>query len=328
MGATAVRHTVALLASAAMLTGMAGCGLLPGSQQPATPQLERSTLRIGVQPMVDVAPLYLAREQKLFEAAGLRVDLVQQANDDSALTQLGTGTLDMAFATYVSMFKGGSTSTLQLQGEAYQAASNTMALVTKPDSAKYKNFSDFANSPPTIAVNSLNDLGMMTTKSVLQLVGVDPTTIRFKAVPYADMATALKNNQVDAAWMIEPFITQAQKDFGAQIITDAARGATSAFPISGYVASRQFASNNPKTLAAFRKVLAQAQQLAANPLTVRTVLPLYANVDTGTAELISIGTYPASLNAVRLQRVADLWTLQQLGVRLDVAQWLPPAAAS
>jgi NitT/TauT family transport system substrate-binding protein len=132
MGATAVRHTVALLASAAMLTGLAGCGLLPGSQQRATPQLERSTLRIGVQPMVDVAPLYLAREQKLFEAAGLHVDLVQQANDDSALAQLGTGTLDMAFATYVSMFKGGSTATLQLQGEAYQAASNTMALVTRP----------------------------------------------------------------------------------------------------------------------------------------------------------------------------------------------------
>jgi NitT/TauT family transport system substrate-binding protein len=228
------------------------------------------------------------------------------------------------------MFKGGSASTLQLQGEAYQAASNTMALVTRPDSVKYKNLADFANSPPpTIAVNSLNDLGMLTTKSVLQLVGVDPGAIRFKVVPYADMSTALKNNQVDAAWMIEPFITQAQKDFGAQIITDAARGATAAFPISGYATSRQFADKNPKTLAAFRKVLAQAQQLAANPLTVRTVLPLYANVDTATAELVSVGTYPASLNAVRLQRVADLMqSLQQVGVRLDVAQLFPPASAS
>lgn len=325
MGGAAIRRAAALLASVGMLAAVAGCSLVSGSQGANHAALERSTLRIGVQPMLDVAPLYIAQQQKLFEAAGLQVELIAQPTDAEAIRQVDAGTLDVAFATDVTVFRAaGSGVALQLQGEAYQAGQNTMALVTTPGH-KYHDLADIAR--PQVAVNSIDDLGALTTRSVLQVAGVDPTMI--KQVAFTDMAAALQSNAVDAAWMMEPYITKAEKTFGAQILSDAARGATLDFPISSYAASRKFADENPKTLAAFRKVLASAQQLAGDPLAVHIVLPSYAEVDSATADLVSVGTYPVSLSTVRLQRVADMMENQHmLGSHLDVQRLLPPTTTN
>jgi hypothetical protein len=55
------------------------------------------------------------------------------------------------------------------------------------------------------------------------------------------MAAALRNGEVDAAWMVEPFITHAEKELGARILADGTRGATLDFPVSGYASSGIFA---------------------------------------------------------------------------------------
>ena len=38
--------------------------------------------------------------------------------------------------------------------------------------------------------------------------GADPTKMEYVQIPSADMATALENGAVDAAWMLDPFWTQ------------------------------------------------------------------------------------------------------------------------
>ncbi|MFB9908915.1 ABC transporter substrate-binding protein [Allokutzneria oryzae] len=323
----AFRRATALLASAVTLTAVGGCGLISGSDEAAAPKPERSTLRIGVLPSVDVAPLYLARNEKLFSAAGLQVELIVVDDDSSAVQQLDSGTLDVAFASHVTLFRAvHSGKELQLQGEAYQAAENTMALVTLPDS-DYDTPGEIQK--PKIAVNHKDDLGTLTTESVLQTANVAKGNIKWTSMPFSDMVKALESKSVDAAWMVEPWITKAQRSNGARVLTDTARGYTLDFPMSGYAASKKFADANPKTLAAFRNVLAKAQELGTNRLAVQEVLTEYAEVDAQTAGLVSVGSYPVSINPVRLQRVADMMeTSQLLTSRLDVQQLLPPATVS
>jgi NitT/TauT family transport system substrate-binding protein len=78
-------------------------------------------------------------------------------------------------------------------------------------------------------------------------------------------------------------------------------------------------------MAAFRKTLQQAQEQASDRLKVQSVLKDYAGVDAGTADLISVGNFPTTLNAVRLQRVADMMeTSGVLPNRLDAQSMLPP----
>jgi ABC-type nitrate/sulfonate/bicarbonate transport system substrate-binding protein len=322
-----LRRAAALLACVVTLTATAGCSLLPGSSSSDKPEVERNTLRIGVMSVVDVAPLQMAKTQKLFENAGLQVQLVNETSETEAIKQLGT-TLDIVWASHVNLFRAVSDGNqLQLQGEAYQAGANTMALVTGPNS----DYTDAAKKQaPSIAVNNANDVGALSTKAVLSTAGVEKQKIRFQEMPFENMMGALESGSVNAAWMVEPFITKAQRTLGARIVTDTARGPTLDFPMSGYASSKKFADDNPKTLQVFRSVLREAQQLAANDkLGVQDALTGYADVDQQTAALVSVGTFPLSLNKVRLQRVADMMDTENLlPGRLDVQQLLPPGTTS
>ena len=305
----------------------ASCSLFGSSSDGANADLERNLLRIGVAQVVDVAPLRIALTEKLFEKHGLQVNLVSQNNDSEAIKQLDT-TLDITWASHVSFFREvANGAQLQLQGEAYQAGPNSMALVTGPNSK----YDDPGKEPtPSIAVNNQNDIGFLTTRAVLDTAAVEKGKIKFRDMPFGEMEKALQAGEVDAAFMIEPFITKAQRNIGAKILTDTARGPTLDFPMSGYASSKKFAETNPKTLKAFRDVLREAQQRAqANKLAVQDSLTSYADVDQSTAALVSVGTFPLSLNPIRLQRVADMMDTEDiLSGRLDVQGLLPPGTTS
>ncbi|GAA1343643.1 ABC transporter substrate-binding protein [Saccharothrix algeriensis] len=312
-----------MFACAATLTA---CGLLPGSEGTGQPEVERTTLRIGVMPVVDVAPLKLALNEKVFEKAGLSVQLVTLSSEAEGIKQLDT-TLDITWASHVNLFRAAAEGTqLQLQGEAYQAGSNTMALVTIDP--EYDSPAKLAS--PRIAVNSATDLGALTTKAVLDTAGVERQQITLSEMPFDRMVDAMRSEQVDAAWMTEPFITKAQKDVGARIVTDTATGPTKDFPMSGYASSKKFAEANPRTLALFRQVLRDVQQLATNSkLSVQDALTGYVDVDQQTAALVSVGTFPLSLNPIRLQRVSDMMDAENaLPSRLDVQDLLPPGTTN
>jgi ABC-type nitrate/sulfonate/bicarbonate transport system substrate-binding protein len=297
-------------------------GPLGGGHSAPGPALERSELRVGVGNPVDTAPLRMAVADGSFARAGLHVDLVEESDPQAGLEGMSTGKVDVAFATDVALFTAAAHGTaLQLQGEAYTSAPYTMALVTLPGST----YTDLAGrKAPKIAVDQDEDLGTLAARSMFATAGGDPTKIKFVTRSYDDMPAALRDGSADAALMTEPFITKAQQNLGARVLADSSRGATMDFPVSAYAAAGLFAQANVHTLAAFRKVLADAQQRAADQSVVRQALSRIAGIDETTAALIALGQYPTSLNGVRLQRVADLMhSMGMLANRLDVPSLLP-----
>ncbi|WP_410665627.1 ABC transporter substrate-binding protein [Amycolatopsis sp. lyj-84] len=305
----------------AALLATAGCGVFSGGDASTDAPLERAELRIGVGSPLDTAPLRVAVADGEFTAAGLSVTLVD-IPADQAIGKLSAGEIDLAFASDVSIFRAAAAGTaLQLQGEAYTAGRNTMALVTLPGSDYTE---PTLKKSPKIAVNMLDDVGVLAARSVLATAGVDVNKIQFKQHPFDRMPQALQAGEVDAAWMVEPYITRAEKELGASILADGARGATLDFPMSSYVSTGAFGQGNARTLAVFRKVLGEAQVRAADPAVVRDALPSFSDIDRTTASLISLGTYPVSLNGIRLQRVADLMhNSGMIGARLDVQAMVP-----
>lgn len=305
---------------AALLT-TTGCGVFSSGDSSSDAPLERTELRIGVSNPIDTAPLRIAVADGKFSAAGLSVTLVDIAADQ-AINKLSAGEIDIVFASDVSIFRAAAAGTaLQLQGEAYTAGRNTMALVTLPGSDYTE---PTVKRSPKVAVNMLDDVGVLAARSVLATAGVDVTKIQFKQHPFDRMPQALQAGEADAAWMVEPYITRAEKELGASILADGGRGATLDFPMSAYVSTGAFGQGNVRTLAAFRKVLGDAQVRAADPAVVRDALPTFSDIDRTTASLISLGSYPVSLNGIRLQRVADLMhNSGMIGARLDVQALVP-----
>ena len=126
--------------------------------------------------------------------------------------------------------------------------------------------------------------------------------------------------------MLEPFITQAALSFGATSVLDAGSGATDGIPLGGVVLTADFATRYPNTVAAFRRALARAQADMADRSVVEKLLPTYTKIDPDTAALIALGTWPATLDRIRLQRDVDL--MRQYGVLttdLDAGKMILPA---
>lgn len=291
-------------------------------ERPQPPEL--SSLRVAVTKTIDSVPLRLAVQQKIFKRAGLNVELVEKSSQPAVLASLRSGDADVALGCNLELLQAASRgSELELQGEAYISGPRTMVLVTIPGTG-YDEPTDKA--APVVAIEPNSRLGQLATRARLTTEGIDAKKIRFTELRYDAMMQALLNGDADAAWLSEPLISRAQKEHGAQIVTDTARGAMLEFPISSYAALRSHAQENPRTFALFRRLLAQAQERADDPAAVRDELGRLTALDKTTMALVSVGDYPTSLNGIRLQRVADL--MHRNGVvpgRIDVIAMLPPS---
>ena len=86
--------------------------------------------------------------------------------------------------------------------------------------------------------------------------------MRFVAIPFPQLGEALAARRIDAAWLVEPFLTEAEIKYGAEAIADGDQGATANFPVSGYAVTTAWAGRYPNTAAAFVRALSRGQRLA------------------------------------------------------------------
>jgi NitT/TauT family transport system substrate-binding protein len=118
---------------------------------------------------------------------------------------------------------------------------------------------------------------------------------------------------VDAAWFDEPFLSQAKSSIGAQTLYDTGTGPTANLPISGYLVTRDWATKNPRTAAAFSRAVSRGQILAdTSRAACQSAITSFLKVDKPMASVVTLDTYPNRLDPVPIQRVADV--MHQFGL--------------
>src|SRR5258708_10988982 len=100
----------------------------------------------------------------------------------------------------------------------YDSASPTAALVTIKDSPVAK-ASDLTGK--VVAISGLNDLTYFATRAWIDQNGGKSADVKFIELPFPAMAAAVEQKRVDAAYVIEPFLTAAGGDL--KILARAAR---------------------------------------------------------------------------------------------------------
>ena len=302
------RFTAAV--GALLLISIFGCG---SSESDSTGGLEKDSLTIAALPLLDVAALHIADERKMFEAEGLKVDIQPIATSLAALPALKNGQLDViAGANYVTFLQAHQQGTLKLRILAAGAAvaPKFMQVVVK-SGAPLRSVRDLAGH--TVAVNILNNIQSLTLNEILSANGVDPATVKYRAVPFPVMDKALANGDVDAVHTAEPFGTVIQKKVSGRMLIDAGQAPVTGLPVSGYIGTEEFVTKYPRTAAAFRRAIEKAQAVAADdPAAVQRVLPGYAKVDAATAATLCLPAYPRTTGSADLQRLADLMVKQGL----------------
>jgi len=305
--AAGLRAWAAAALTAVLLTAACGGSSTSSSSGSSGSGPEKTHLTVGALPVVDDAPLFLAIKNGYFKQEGLTVkpEIIPQST--LALPDLLHGTIDIiGSGNYVSYFEGQAQHTFSVRVLVAAAActTNSFSILALPSShiagpAGLKG--------KTIAVNLTNNIQTLTTNAVLQAAGVAPSSVRYVAIPFPNMAAALKAHRVSAISVVEPFLTGAEQSIGATPVMSECSGTTANFPLSGYFATQQWTQKYPKTARAFQRAMAKAQALAtSDPAAVKQILPTYTKISAAAAQHIALNSFPATTNATDLQRVANL----------------------
>ncbi|MEQ4724057.1 ABC transporter substrate-binding protein [Nonomuraea sp. B19D2] len=301
-----LRRSALALGFAAALA-LTGCS--EGGAPPSAPAggdgLEKTTIKVGALPIPDPVALYIAKAKGYFQAEGLTVEPVTITGGAAALPQIESGALDITQTNYVSMFLAVSQGKkLKLVADMYQAAPNTFEIMVPKDSP-IQTVADLKGK--TVLVNNLRNIATLAVTTQLKAAGLSETDVKFAEKPFPEMGNAISTGQGDAGWITEPFITANKSKLGFRTIADTMTGETADLSIAGWMATEEWAKENPKTLAAFQRAISKAQQLASiDRKEIEAQLPTYTKIDAKTAAAITLGAYPSMLDAARLQKVADL----------------------
>lgn len=155
-------------------------------------------------------------------------------------------------------------------------------------------------------MNVVNNIQTLATNAILKADGVTgkPTYV---AIPFPEMAAALKAHRVDAISVVEPFISGAKHAIGAVTVMSECQGPTANIPVSGYYTTAAWAQKYPNTARAFERAMTEAQTYAnANPQAVKAIIPSFVKITPAAADAVALGIFPPTIDTSALQRLADL----------------------
>ena len=305
------RRAAGVTAAAAGLLVVAGCH----ASTAAAPTGSGTVTVIAPAEVAD-APLYIGIKNGLFRQAGLTVRVIPAATVKDEVAALGSGQADVAFGDYADMFYAQQLKPaphLNIVANGYDAAPNVMEVLTMPGSritspADLKGKIVGTSEPQEMLWSRAKpySLDTIATWSVLSYDNVFPTTIRWRPMQTANLITALRTGQVNAILATEPTIYEAESELGAVPVLDSFTGATANLPIAGYFSDAKYAKQHAANLTAFRAALMKAQSDASMSAPVQNVLTKDDHLTVKAASLVTLGTYPTSLQESDLQRIASL----------------------
>ncbi|MGW0193075.1 ABC transporter substrate-binding protein [Nonomuraea sp. NPDC003201] len=310
---------------------LSACGGGGGSQTgtsstSAAGGLEKTQLLVGVVPVPSSAPLFIAEKRGFFKEEGLTVKTEIIQAPQAVMPKILNGSMDAFLTSYVSLMaiNDSGAAKLKLFQHSQEAAPNIAGVVVAKGSP-VKTPADLKGK--TIAVNVLKALGQTLTNAHLQEAGLKPEDVKYVQVPFADQISALGSGKVDAAWLVEPFLTAAKKSGATQII-DTTDGVTAGVPIDGWGVTEDWLAKNPKTAAAFHRALAKAQQIAGSDRkAIDEVVPTYTQIPADAAAAMTLGKFSMEADKAGVQKLADLLHgYGYLKSKVDVAQLFAPVS--
>jgi NitT/TauT family transport system substrate-binding protein len=321
--ATAVAAAAALLLAACGGPSEAGSGSGQGGGGAGgglTP------VKVGVIPIVDVAPIYLGVQEGFFEDEGLDVTLELAQGGAAVVPAVVAGDYQFGFSNVTSLLVASSqglplkavapgNSTTGVPGEDFSA-------VVVPKDSDVEDAADLAGR--TVAVNTLNNIGDTTIRKVVADAGGDADAVEFVEMGFPDMPAAVAGGQVDAAWIVEPHLTRALQD-GARVVTSNFAETDPGLLIAAYFTSDQEIAADPDTVEAFTAAMEQSLTYAEeHPDETRAVLDTYTEIDPAVKEAMVMPRFAPGLAASSFQVLADLGLEQGMfDEAVDTSQLLP-----
>jgi NitT/TauT family transport system substrate-binding protein len=236
-----------------LLLGAAATALLMFTSS-AFAQAQPVKLRVSTIPIIDTAPLQVGIAKGFFADEGLAIDTTPTAGGAAGLPALAAGQVQITFSNIISIVLGAKQG---LGFEIITAGSNTGAtvpdlagLVAKKGST-LKTGKDFEGK--RIAVNTRNNIIWLYARAWVKATGGDPDKVTYLEVPFPQMIDAVKGDRVDAAFVVEPFLSAGVGSDAVQMVAWPYNTVQKRVPVAQYAASKEFIRQNPDVIDRFAR---------------------------------------------------------------------------
>lgn len=289
---------------------------------------EQKKLRVSLIPIIDAAPLVIAKQRGFFNEEGLAVDTTPTNGGAVGIPALIGGAVDIALGnsvtTMLAVSQGLEVVVVAPSSQLVDSPTVSTMIGRKADS--YQTPADFVGK--IIGVNTRNGINWLYAKAWIQKRGGDPDKVVFKEVPFPQIADAIKRRQIDASITGEPFKSAFLKDPELAIVGSPFVEVQPGLDVGQYVATAAFAKQNPDVIARFAKALRKGiawynsnlgTQELAEAVAEFTKLPVATIREMRLTPLPMTSSLPQIQKTVELMRSQGLLTAD-----LDASKYILP----
>jgi NitT/TauT family transport system substrate-binding protein len=266
------------------------------------------TLKIGLIPIADVAPVFLGQKKGFFEEQDIKLDPQFAAGGAAITPAVVSGDFDIGFSNTVSLLIAGSKNLpVQIIAPGVFGDSSDEKvwedLLVKKD-GPIKSAKDLEGK--TIAVNTLNNICGVTINASLEKEGVDVDKLKYTEIPFPEMVPALQKGRVDGACVVEPFVSQG-KATGMKGIDPFYYNTAPDLTVAAYFASKEYIAKNKDVVDRFTTAMKKSLDYAqAHPDEVRGVLTEYTEIPAEAAQKINLPQWKSDLTTDTIEQLSSL----------------------
>ncbi|NUL45444.1 ABC transporter substrate-binding protein [Cellulosimicrobium funkei] len=268
---------------------------------------ELTPITVGAIPIGDVAPIHVGVKEGFFEEEGLDVEVVNTSGGAIAVPGVVAGDYDFAFGNTVSLMVARDQG-LPLQYVANgttttgEEGADFAAVVALEDSE----LEDSASlQGHTASSNNLLNIGDTAIRMAVDNGGGDGADMDFIELAFGDAAAAVQNGQVEAALVLEPYLTQSL-DAGLKAVSWPYAEAHPDLDIGGYFTSEETIEQRPEDVEAFTRAMRKSMEFSQeNPEVVREVIGEYTEIDAEVLERINLPRFKADFSREAMTALGD-----------------------
>lgn len=220
----------------------------------ASAQTEK--LRVSIIPINDVTPLFSAIKQGFFAAEGLEIDTAPSAGGAVGIPGLVAGSYDIVYGNVVSMLlaaqQGIDIRVVAPGTKIEKVEDDTSAMVVRSDSG-IATGKDLEGK--NVGVNTRNNVIWLYARAWIKASGGDPDKVTFREVPHPQMEDALRQKQIDAGFMVIPYVALATAKPEFKAIAHPYSTVQLGVDVGQYLTTTKFLTERPQTAAKFLRAL-------------------------------------------------------------------------
>lgn len=328
----------AVAAAAVIVVGLAGCS--SANDGATAGAAGTASLKVATVGISQDAAIAVGEQQGIYKAHGVQVDESVVANPPAAIAAVQSGQIDIAYTPTTSFFTAVSQGVpLQIVAPSDGYPANALesdkpfrmdntGLFVSPKSG-ITGAEQLAGR--TIAIPARNAQLEVTIASLIKDAGGDPKSVKWIVLDFASAVEALKGGRVDAAGLVTPFTSTAEKAGMVQIAAPALKffGGPSTSTTGVWVSTPSTIKSKRKAIDAFIAAQREANKYADAHLTeAMTIAKKLTGIDLPVDEITPVYWVPEiDPDEVRAQavRIHELGYLAQ-PVNLDDAFYTPSSS--